>query len=73
MLQLPDYHDVIDHPMDFATVRKQLANGSYSTLEQFEVGALCYLAMYSYGLLCKATARLSSDVLQHYVIFLDFG
>ena len=25
--------------MDFATVRNKLANGSYSTLEQFEVGA----------------------------------
>lgn len=24
--------------MDFATVRNKLANGSYSTLEQFEVG-----------------------------------
>jgi hypothetical protein len=28
---------VIGHPMDFATVRKKLANGSYSSLEQFEV------------------------------------
>lgn len=36
-MQLPDYHDVIEHPMDFATVRKKLANGSYPTLEQFEV------------------------------------
>lgn len=36
-LQLPDYHDVIDHPMDFATVRQKLAAGSYTTLEQFEV------------------------------------
>ncbi|XP_007020786.2 PREDICTED: uncharacterized protein LOC18593479 [Theobroma cacao] len=34
--ELPDYHDVIEHPMDFATVRKKLGNGSYSTLEQFE-------------------------------------
>lgn len=24
--------------MDFATVRKKLGNGSYSTLDQFEVG-----------------------------------
>ncbi|KAL7217935.1 hypothetical protein ACSBR2_011207 [Camellia fascicularis] len=37
--ELPDYHEVIEHPMDFATVRKKLGNGSYSTLEQFE--ALC--------------------------------
>lgn len=41
--ELPDYHDVIDHPMDFATVRKKLANGSYSTLEQFEVCTLFVL------------------------------
>uniref|UniRef100_A0A803LY70 Bromo domain-containing protein n=1 Tax=Chenopodium quinoa TaxID=63459 RepID=A0A803LY70_CHEQI len=34
--ELPDYHDVVEHPMDFSTVRKKLANGSYSTLEQFE-------------------------------------
>lgn len=36
-MQLPDYHDVIEHPMDFATVRKKLANGAYPTLEQLEV------------------------------------
>lgn len=35
--QLPDYHDVIEHPMDFGTIRKKLAKGSYSELEQFEV------------------------------------
>lgn len=48
--QLPDYHDVIEHPMDFATVRKKLAGGSYSILEQFEVGNsfvwLCHPAIY---------------------------
>ncbi|KAL2944594.1 Bromodomain and PHD finger-containing protein 3 [Bienertia sinuspersici] len=38
--ELPDYHDVIDHPMDFSTVRKKLANGSYSTLEKFEARAI---------------------------------
>ncbi|XP_057746689.1 uncharacterized protein LOC130965946 isoform X1 [Arachis stenosperma] len=45
--ELPDYHDVIEHPMDFATVRKKLANGSYSTLEQFEndVFLICSNAM----------------------------
>ncbi|KAL0311005.1 UNVERIFIED_CONTAM: Histone acetyltransferase gcn5 [Sesamum angustifolium] len=36
--ELPDYHDVIEHPMDFATVRNKLGNGSYATFEQFEVG-----------------------------------
>ncbi|XP_062017835.1 uncharacterized protein LOC133734210 [Rosa rugosa] len=45
--ELPDYHDVIEHPMDFATVRKQLANGAYSTLEQFErdIFLICSNAM----------------------------
>ncbi|GAB2277773.1 hypothetical protein Dimus_012477 [Dionaea muscipula] len=45
--ELPDYHDVIDHPMDFSTIRKKLANGSYSTLEEFEsdVFLICSNAM----------------------------
>ncbi|XVF03841.1 hypothetical protein REPUB_Repub05bG0027600 [Reevesia pubescens] len=45
--ELPDYHDVIEHPMDFSTVRKKLGNGSYSTLEQFEsdVFLICSNAM----------------------------
>ncbi|XP_058742943.1 uncharacterized protein LOC131615800 [Vicia villosa] len=45
--ELPDYHDVIDNPMDFATVRNKLANGSYTTLEQFEsdVFLICSNAM----------------------------
>ncbi|XP_040985914.1 uncharacterized protein LOC121234155 [Juglans microcarpa x Juglans regia] len=45
--ELPDYHDVIEHPMDFATVRKKLADGSYSTLEQFEcdIFLICSNAM----------------------------
>jgi len=36
--QLPDYHDIIKHPMDFSTIRKKLDKGAYSNLEQFEVG-----------------------------------
>ncbi|XP_028211839.1 uncharacterized protein LOC114394457 isoform X2 [Glycine soja] len=45
--ELPDYLDVIEHPMDFATVRKKLGNGSYTTLEQFEsdVFLICSNAM----------------------------
>ncbi|KAJ7963792.1 Bromodomain containing protein [Quillaja saponaria] len=45
--ELPDYHDVIENPMDFATVRKKLANGVYSTLEEFEVDVflICSNAM----------------------------
>ncbi|KAI3456916.1 hypothetical protein Pfo_013579 [Paulownia fortunei] len=45
--ELPDYHAVIKHPMDFATVRSKLGNGSYATLEQFErdVFLICSNAM----------------------------
>ncbi|KAI4308002.1 hypothetical protein L6164_031121 [Bauhinia variegata] len=45
--ELPDYHDVIERPMDFATVRKKLSTGSYPTLEQFEsdVFLICSNAM----------------------------
>ncbi|XP_022855250.1 bromodomain-containing protein 9-like, partial [Olea europaea var. sylvestris] len=45
--ELPDYHDVIKHPMDFATVRNKLGNGAYETLEQFEsdVFLICSNAM----------------------------
>ncbi|KAK1407022.1 hypothetical protein QVD17_38632 [Tagetes erecta] len=45
--ELPDYHDVIKHPMDFATVRKKLAKGLYSTLKEFEsdVFLICTNAM----------------------------
>ncbi|XP_027061162.1 uncharacterized protein [Coffea arabica] len=34
--ELPDYHEVIEHPMDFTTARNKLGNGSYANLEQFE-------------------------------------
>ncbi|XP_062193790.1 uncharacterized protein LOC133897183 [Phragmites australis] len=47
--ELPDYHDIIKHPMDFLTVRKKLDKGAYSNLEQFEddvflisSNAMCY-------------------------------
>ncbi|KAK4746637.1 hypothetical protein SAY87_025674 [Trapa incisa] len=34
--ELPDYHDIIEHPMDFGTVRKKLDDGAYANMEQFE-------------------------------------
>ncbi|XP_074279157.1 uncharacterized protein LOC141604629 isoform X2 [Silene latifolia] len=34
--ELPDYHEVIENPMDFGTVRSNLDRGRYKTLEQFE-------------------------------------
>lgn len=45
--ELPDYHEVIENPMDFATVRNKLATGSYATVEQFEsdVFLICSNAM----------------------------
>ncbi|KAL3503525.1 hypothetical protein ACH5RR_037974 [Cinchona calisaya] len=45
--ELPDYREVIEHPMDFASVRNKLGNGSYATLEQFEsdVFLICSNAM----------------------------
>ncbi|KAK3025557.1 hypothetical protein RJ639_041035 [Escallonia herrerae] len=45
--ELPDYHEVIKHPMDFATVRNKLASGRYSTLAQLEsdVFLICSNAM----------------------------
>ncbi|KAK4757153.1 hypothetical protein SAY87_007280 [Trapa incisa] len=45
--ELPDYHDIIEHPMDFGTVRKKLVDGAYANLEQFEndVFLICANAM----------------------------
>ncbi|XP_077219899.1 uncharacterized protein LOC143854059 [Tasmannia lanceolata] len=45
--ELPDYHDIIEHPMDFGTIRKKLSTGAYSCLEQFEndVFLVCTNAM----------------------------
>ncbi|KAG8095614.1 hypothetical protein GUJ93_ZPchr0013g36475 [Zizania palustris] len=34
--ELPDYHDIIEHPMDFSTIQQKLSNDSYSSLDQFE-------------------------------------
>lgn len=43
LLQLPDYHDIIHHPMDFSTLRKKLDDAVYIDLEQFEVGGMVIL------------------------------
>ncbi|XP_025013679.2 uncharacterized protein LOC8273622 isoform X3 [Ricinus communis] len=45
--ELPDYHDIVEHPMDFSTVRKKLDRGAYFNLEQFEkdVFLICSNAM----------------------------
>ncbi|KAK3028552.1 hypothetical protein RJ639_039074 [Escallonia herrerae] len=45
--ELLDYHEVIKHTMDFATVRNKLASGRYSTLAQLEsdVFLICSNAM----------------------------
>ncbi|KAL9264434.1 Bromodomain and PHD finger-containing protein [Drosera capensis] len=45
--ELPDYHEVIDEPMDFSTVRSKLDRGAYAYLEQFEkdIFLICSNAM----------------------------
>ncbi|KAL4562078.1 hypothetical protein LXL04_034269 [Taraxacum kok-saghyz] len=46
-MQLPDYHEIIKHPMDFGTVRSKLDEGLYSNLEELEadVFLICSNAM----------------------------
>ncbi|KAJ9545986.1 hypothetical protein OSB04_025693 [Centaurea solstitialis] len=34
--ELPDYHELIEHPMDFGTVRRKLDEGLYSNLDELE-------------------------------------
>jgi bromodomain-containing protein 9 len=63
MMQLPDYHDVIDHPMDFGTVRRKLARNVYRSFEQFEVRLLVFVV-------CSSTMRNIDSVLL-FVGFLD--
>ncbi|MCL7028327.1 hypothetical protein MKW94_016950, partial [Papaver nudicaule] len=45
--ELPDYHEMIENPMDFGTIRKNLEKGTYTKLEQLEadVFLLCSNAM----------------------------
>ncbi|CAH8342254.1 unnamed protein product [Eruca vesicaria subsp. sativa] len=45
--ELPDYHEIIENPMDFSTLRKKLDSGAYASLEQFEgdVFLICSNAM----------------------------
>ena len=42
LTQSPIYHDVIEHPMDFGTVRRKLARNAYRSFEQFEVRWLLF-------------------------------
>lgn len=34
-LNIPDYFDIIKHPMDFSTIKKKLTNFSYTNLKEF--------------------------------------
>ena len=38
---VPDYLDVVEHPMDLGTMAKKLHAGEYQTAEQFKVGEAC--------------------------------
>ncbi|XP_076889887.1 uncharacterized protein LOC143540793 [Bidens hawaiensis] len=46
-VELPDYHEIIEQPMDFGTIRSKLDKGLYSNLEELEadVYLLCSNAM----------------------------
>lgn len=49
LVQLPDYHEIIENPMDFGTVRMKLDQGAYSNLEQFEVRiSILFLLVWSF-------------------------
>ena len=52
LLQLPDYHDIIQHPMDFGTVRKKLDGEVYSNLEEFEVGGAIIIWPFRIYVIC---------------------
>ncbi|KAH9606784.1 hypothetical protein KSS87_009804 [Heliosperma pusillum] len=64
--ELPDYHEVIETPMDFGTVRSNLDRGRYKTLEQFEVSDVLRASDYAvsgaaycvleFNLLCNRNA-----------------
>ncbi|CAK9098049.1 Histone acetyltransferase HAC1 [Durusdinium trenchii] len=34
-MEIPDYHDVIKHPMDFTTIKRRLEGGYYKTMNAF--------------------------------------
>jgi len=38
-LNIPDYFDIIKHPMDFGTIRKKLVGGKYESIEDFKADA----------------------------------
>lgn len=56
--ELPDYHDVIEHPMDFGTVRRKVAGGLYRSFEQFEVSTGSGVQFMSVDATCICIARI---------------
>ncbi|KAI3507163.1 hypothetical protein L1887_21988 [Cichorium endivia] len=38
--ELPDYHEIVKHPMDFGTVKSKLDDGIYSNLNELEADVL---------------------------------
>lgn len=50
IFQVPDYSDVIDTPMDFSTIKQRLADGEYTTDDQFIADAtLVFVNCYTYN------------------------
>lgn len=50
-MQLPDYFEVIEKPMDFGTIRKKLDRGAYKKLEELEVCSEFCSAMFLFAYL----------------------
>ncbi|KAH7860422.1 hypothetical protein Vadar_013204 [Vaccinium darrowii] len=65
--ELPNYDNVLDRPMEVATVRKKLGKGLYSTLDQFETHRKS--STYHYD---TASAHMENTSEEEECNFLDF-
>lgn len=71
LMQLPDYFEVIEKPMDFGTVRKKLDRGAYKKLEELEVCSEFWSAMFQFAFFHLAPVT-DSVVVLHQVHKLAF-
>lgn len=37
ILLVPDYYEIVEHPMDLSTITEKVATDSYSTMAEFSV------------------------------------